>query len=151
MSSDETSYHGSCYCGAVTVSVEGDPAASGYCHCTSCRKWHSAPVNAFSMWPADKVSISGDYITSDKDAGSQRITCSKCGGCVANGKPDFGMMAIYAMTLDGSGAKFEPMGHLFYPERVMEVNDGLPKFADMPAPFGGSGDVIEETGNTGWR
>ena len=132
MNSGEVNYEGSCYCGAVTVSVAGEPMAAGYCHCNSCRKWHSAPVNAFCIWPKDKVSISGEQIGSEVDPQSRRISCSKCGGCVGIEKPELGMMAVYAMTLHGSGMKYDPKWHIFYPERVMELNDGLPKFVDLP-------------------
>src|SRR5262245_53299221 len=30
---------GKCFCGAVEIRVTGEPAAMGYCHCTSCRQW----------------------------------------------------------------------------------------------------------------
>ena len=59
MSQENTVYKGSCYCGAVTVTVAGPPAAAGYCHCLECRKWHSAPINAFSIWPDANVTIDG--------------------------------------------------------------------------------------------
>ena len=46
--------HGQCYCGNVQVTVTGPAAVSGYCHCLECRKWLSAPVNAFSVWPFER-------------------------------------------------------------------------------------------------
>jgi hypothetical protein len=36
-------YSGLCFCGAVQFSVSGEPAAMGYCHCDSCRRWSAAP------------------------------------------------------------------------------------------------------------
>ena len=51
MSAAEKTYEGQCYCGAVKVSVTGDPAGAGYCHCKSCRSWSAGPVNAFTLWP----------------------------------------------------------------------------------------------------
>lgn len=35
----EPTYQGQCFCGAVQFSVNGEPAAMGYCHCQSCRQW----------------------------------------------------------------------------------------------------------------
>ena len=35
--------------------MAGEPAAMGYCHCSSCREWSAGPVNAFSLWPPDSV------------------------------------------------------------------------------------------------
>ena len=42
--------HGKCFCGAVEIEVAGEPKVMGFCHCTSCRSWGAAPVNAFSLW-----------------------------------------------------------------------------------------------------
>ena len=33
----------------------------------------------------------------------------------------------------------------------MNVNDGLPKYVDLPEMFGGSGRTVHESQNTGWR
>jgi hypothetical protein len=52
-----TTHKGTCFCGAVEVTVTGEPAAMGYCHCSSCREWSAGPVNAFSLWPSDAVKI----------------------------------------------------------------------------------------------
>lgn len=43
MRADKT-YRGSGFCEAVQFDVGGEPAAAGYCHCDSCRKWSAAPV-----------------------------------------------------------------------------------------------------------
>src|SRR3954466_7306513 len=48
---------GKCFCGAVEVEVEGAPEAMGYCHCSSCRSWSAAPVNAFTLWKQENVRI----------------------------------------------------------------------------------------------
>src|SRR5258708_31207668 len=40
---------GSCFCGEVKFEVTGAPAAMGYCHCESCRRWSAGPVNAVAI------------------------------------------------------------------------------------------------------
>ena len=50
----ENTYNGSCFCGAVQLTVSGEPAAMGYCHCESCRHWSAGPVNAFTLWPPER-------------------------------------------------------------------------------------------------
>ena len=45
----DKSHIGTCFCGAVTVEVTGAPLEMGYCHCSSCRAYSGAPVNASSM------------------------------------------------------------------------------------------------------
>lgn len=154
MNDQTTDYSGSCYCGVVQVSVSARnaPLVAGYCHCLSCRKWHAAPINAWTLWRAGDVTITGGEVTnSQQDKDSRRISCTICGGCVANGKPGSDTIVVYAMTLAESDFKFEPTLHIHYSERVMDIDDGLPKFADTPERFGGSGKLIEKTSATGWR
>src|SRR5262245_13814835 len=56
MSNDKT-YSGRCFCGAVELAVSGEPAGMGYCHCDSCRHWSASPVNAFTLWRPDAVRV----------------------------------------------------------------------------------------------
>ena len=146
----ENEYKGSCYCGAVEVSVKGEPAVAAICHCHSCRKWHAAPINAWAIWPEDAVAITGETVKSVADEASGRISCSKCGGCVANHKPARNMMVVYPMTLAGSGLEYKPAFHIFYDERVMDIADGLKKFASVPEQFGGTGELVEEPDACAW-
>ena len=69
---------------------------------------------------------------------------------MANHKPKVNMTVVYPMTLVGSGLAYEPAFHIYYAERVMDIADGLPKFADMPEQFRGSGETVDEPQRTGW-
>ncbi len=150
-------YKGGCFCGAVEVEVKGQPAAVGICHCESCRKWHSAPVNAWAVWPDAMVKVTAgqDHLLGfnkqGADGPSGRSSCKRCGGAVLNRKPKIGMTVVYAMTLDSSGLMFEPTFRCFYGEGVLHMADGLPKFDDLPAPLGGSGKQCDEPAGTGFR
>ena len=53
----EHSYRGTCFCGAVEIEVSGQPNAMGYCHCRSCRSWSGGPVNAFTLWSPEAVTV----------------------------------------------------------------------------------------------
>lgn len=155
MSENNDKYQGSCYCGQVKIEVTGQPAVAGYCHCHSCRKWHAAPINAWAIWPDAAVQITEGkqqiraFDLQGEGGPSTRLSCSRCGGAVGNIKPKLSMTVVYAMTLADSGFKFEPTAHIFYAERAMDVHDNLPKFADVPTDFGGSGEMIEEPSVTG--
>lgn len=142
---NEPTYSGSCFCGAVQLTVSGAPAAQGYCHCRSCRHWSAGPVNAFSLWKPQSVKITrgADEIgTYAKTPGSQRKWCKKCGGHVFTDHPGMGLMDVYsAITPD---APFSPALHVHYGEKVLSVKDGLPKMKDMPKEFGGSGVTLPE-------
>ena len=151
MAQDDKTYGGKCYCGAVTMTMKGEPSASAICHCESCRKWHAAPINAWSIWPSDSVKFAGGKtVISSEHQASERVSCASCGGCVANIKPQIGMTVVYPMTYAGSGPDYVPSAHIYYEERVIDIADGLPKFADMPEHFGGSGRTIDEPIRSGW-
>lgn len=139
------SHLGSCFCGAVQIEATGPPVAMGYCHCSSCRSWSAAPVNAFSLWKPEAVRItSGDehVATFQKTEASQRVYCRKCGGHLMTDHPPLGLVDVYAATIPT--LKFAPGVHVNYAETVLPMRDGLPKLKDFPAELGGSGAVIPE-------
>lgn len=136
---------GSCFCGAVKLRVSGQPVAMGYCHCGDCRLWSAGPVNAFSLWSPESVTIqSGKELiqTYHKTENSYRKWCGKCGGHLMTEHPGFKLVDVYSAVLPT--LDFQPQLHVFYAERVLSVKDGLPKMKDMPAEMGGSGEVVPE-------
>jgi hypothetical protein len=142
--SDKTS-KGSCFCGAVEVTVTGEPLAMGYCHCESCRSWSAGPVNAFTLWKPENVKISkgadklGSYQKTEK---SVRKWCTVCGGHVLTDHPTWGVVDVYAATIPG--ISFKPAVHVNYEDTVLHLHDGLPKQKDFPAEMGGSGVLLPE-------
>ena len=83
-------YKGSCFCGAVEITVTGEPAAAGYCHCASCRSWSAAPVNAFSLWKPESVKVTkgeGNIGIYHKTERSYRKFCKACGGHLMTDHP----------------------------------------------------------------
>lgn len=149
--SENTDHHaGQCYCDQVQVEVKGDPVFAAYCHCESCRKWHSAPMTALAAWPDDAVKVHGDVTVSEKNDESRRTSCSKCGGNVLTTKPGLGWKVVYPLTLAGSDFSYKPAMHIFYENRVVDFNDHLPKFSDVPAEAGGSGVMLDEPSVSGW-
>lgn len=140
-----STYEGSCFCGAVAVSVSGDAAAQGYCHCASCRSWSAGPVNAFTLWKPEQVKFTrgADKVgTYHKTETSYRKYCKECGGHLLTDHPLWGVVDVYAATLPGLG--FQPALHVNYQETVLRIKDGLPKMKDMPAAMGGSGVTLPE-------
>src|SRR5581483_414289 len=95
-------YHGRCFCGAVELTVTGQPEAAGYCHCESCRSWSAAPVNAFTLWKPDAVEITRgaeNIGTFSKTPRSHRKWCKTCGGHLFNAHPEWGLIDVYAATI----------------------------------------------------
>lgn len=138
-------YTGSCFCGAVTIEVSGEPEAMGYCHCRSCRSWSGGPVNAFSLWKPDAVAVtSGEehVATFAKTALSHRQYCAKCGGHLMTRHPPIDLVDVFAATIPDLA--FAPAVHVNYAETVLPMKDGLPKLRDFPAELGGSGESMPE-------
>jgi hypothetical protein len=143
--SEQASYPGRCFCGAVEVVVTGQPIIMGYCHCTSCREWSAAPVNAFTIWPPASVKVTkgADNIGSfNRTERSFRKWCKSCGGHVFTDHPHMGVVDVYAATIPT--LPFKAALHVHYQETVLRVKDGLPKMKDLPKDFGGSGEVMPE-------
>ncbi|HYF07341.1 MAG TPA: GFA family protein [Acetobacteraceae bacterium] len=139
------SHTGACFCGAVEISVSGEPKAMGYCHCRSCRSWSGGPVNAFSLWdpPAVSVTRGAEHVaTFAKTPMSQRKFCRLCGGHLMADHPPLKMVDVFAATIPSLA--FSPGVHVNYGETVLPMKDGLPKFMDFPAEFGGSGRMAQE-------
>ena len=144
MAKDKT-YDGNCFCGAVQFTVSGEPAAMGYCHCDSCRKWSAGPVNAFTLWKPDalRVTRGADKIGSfAKTPKSQRKWCKACGGHLFTDHPQWSLVDVYAAVIPEF--PYKPGVHVHYQETRLRIADGLPKMKDLPGEMGGSGVVIAE-------
>lgn len=145
MAGHGVTYRGRCFCGAVEVTVTGQPVAAGYCHCESCRSWSASPVNAFMLWRPEvvKVTRGAELIgTFSKTPQSHRKWCKLCGGHLYNAHPEWGLLDVYAATVPD--APFVPKLHVHYQETRLRMADGLPKLRDIPAEMGGSGIAIAE-------
>lgn len=143
--SNESTYKGSCFCGAVQFEVSGNPAAMGFCHCESCRLWSASPVNAFILWKPEsfKVTQGKDNIaTYNKTSGSSRKWCKTCGGHIFTDHPEMGLIDVYSAVIPDF--PFKPGIHVHYQEATLQIKDGLPKMKDVPKEMGGSGINLAE-------
>ena len=143
--SENKTYTGSCFCGAVQIAATGEPVLMGYCHCDSCRHWSAGPVNAFTLWNPGAVKVTkgeGNVGTFNKTPNSFRKWCKTCGGHVLTEHPAMGLTDVYAAVIPG--LPFKPAIHVNYQETVLHMEDGLPKFKDLPKEAGGSGETMPE-------
>ena len=141
----ERTISGGCQCGAVRYTVRAPATETNHCHCSICRKIHGAIFVTFATFPRDAFSIdkgADDLATYDSSPGVHRTFCRTCGGHLMTDHPSMGMVDVYLNVVPDF--THEPTLHVFYAERTMAVKDGLPKFKDMPAEFGGSGDTLPE-------
>jgi hypothetical protein len=56
--------------------------------------------------------------------------------------PTLGVVDVFSATIPT--VSFQPGLHINYAETVLPMKDGLPKFKDFPADFGGSGETVPE-------
>ena len=138
-------YKGSCFCGAVEVAVTGETVATGFCHCSSCRSWSAAPVNKFSLWKPEAVTVTKgeeNIGVFHKTPKSYRKFCKICGGHLMTSHPLWDLVDVYTATIPTFRA--EPQLHVNYSETVLHMKDGLPKMKDLPKEMGGSGELLPE-------
>jgi hypothetical protein len=138
-------HKGSCFCGAAEIEVTGAPAEMGYCHCSSCRAFSGAPVNAFTLWKPEQVKVTkgAELIGRFNKVGtSDRQHCKRCGGHIMTAHPTFGLVDVYAAVIPT--LPFKPSVHLNYSETVLPMKDGLPKLRDFPTAVGGTGQTVPE-------
>jgi hypothetical protein len=136
---------GGCFCDAVEITLNGEPVASGYCHCASCRHWSAGPVNAFSLWKPESVRITrgaDDVGSYAKTPQSHRKWCKRCGGHLLTEHPGWSLVDVYAAVIPRY--RWQPQLHVNYQEAVLRVRDGLPKMKDLPREMGGSGETLPE-------
>lgn len=142
---DQTQYQGSCFCGDVQFTVAGAPAGMGYCHCEDCRKWSAGPVNAFTLWNPEAVTVTrgAEHIDSfAKTPQSVRHWCKNCGGHLYTEHPDMGLTDVFAAAIPEF--PFQPGVHVHYQETVLRLHDGITKLKDLPTEAGGSGTELPE-------
>ena len=145
MSQDEKTYEGQCYCGAVQITVTGDPVGAGYCHCTACRSWSAGPVNAFTLWPPEAVTVTqGEDKIAEYNANPRSLppVVHRLRRPPDDAAPGVEPVDVFAATIPTF--PFEPGVHVNYESTVLPMKDGLPKLKDFPAELGGSGESLAE-------
>lgn len=131
---------GSCFCGTVRFTTTGTPEGMGYCHCESCRAWSAGPVNAFSLWTPEAVTITdGEEAIASyaKTPRSERCWCTRCGGHLFTRHPHWNLIDVYVATIPS--LPFVPGVHVNHTEARLHLDDELPRFVDFPAELGGTG------------
>jgi hypothetical protein len=105
---------GGCLCGAVRYRVEGEPRASGICHCATCRKAASAPTLPFVLFPADRFAITrGEPVEFRSSPSVLRSSCGSCGSPLTYRSEDEpGRIDVMTCSLDDPEA-FPPTFHVW--------------------------------------
>ena len=133
-------YKASCYCGAVRYHVRADPVDAKICHCATCRKTHGAPMQWTAIFHKHDVRVTAGiahiafYSTALDRPGRAlpcKLRCALCGAPIAD---EGRRMWLAFPTLFDFGdppevpEAFMPTCHIFYRMRVLDIDDGLPKW-----------------------
>ena len=134
-------YRARCCCGAVAYEAGADPVDAKICHCGECRTLHGAPMQWAAIFRKKDIRLTSgfDRLTFYNSTLNRRdrvlpckVACAFCGTLIAD---EGRTMWLAFPTLFEFGtppkvpATFRPSCHIFYAMRVMDVDDGLPKWS----------------------
>ncbi|MEA2625896.1 MAG: hypothetical protein QOD06_1941 [Candidatus Binatota bacterium] len=134
-------YRARCHCGGVCYEVGVDPVDAKICHCRSCQTLHGAPMQWAAIFHKRDVRMTRGVEHLRFYSGVLRravreppckVSCVLCGTPIAD---EGRRMWLAFPTLFEFSAKgeipeaFRPTCHIFYGQRVADVDDGLPKWS----------------------
>ena len=122
---------GGCLCGAVRYRINGEPFASGICHCRTCRKVSSAPTLPFVVFRAGQYTVTRGSPTEFRSSPHiTRTFCGRCGSPLTYStadEPD--RIDVMTCSLDDPDA-IPPTFHVWVSHRPAwaEAANGLPAY-----------------------
>lgn len=132
--------NGSCYCGKCELTVIGKPIAVSICHCTICRRLSGGPFSIQSLHERAKFSCTvqaNDLWSIQSSDNVQRFRCKECGSPLyaTIGKAKTFVVARSCLKgIEKDDLDFRAQHHLHYSQRVIDIEDDLPKFVGTCAP-----------------
>ena len=93
---------GGCLCRAVRYRAEGEPLASGICHCETCRRAASAPTLPFAGFPTGSFVLTrGEPVEFRSSPHVIRTFCGRCGSPLTyRNEQDPGTIDVMLCSLD---------------------------------------------------
>lgn len=129
---------GSCLCGALRYSLDGEPVHFYHCHCSRCRKssgtGHASNIfisGGTLQWTGDTASIASYRLP--KAERFTRTFCKTCGGPLPIEIPSLNMVMIPAGTLD-TEPNIAPQARIFQDSKSDWScrSDEIPCFSTYP-------------------
>jgi hypothetical protein len=129
-----------CRCGAVRLSIKGEPAVQLYCHCDDCQSAHGGAYVASAIYPAGAVEIMQGATQTSAVRATPRLRCSECGEHLFSELAGVGMRSVNAYLLPKG--VFRAQFHVQCQHAVLPVEDDLPHYRAFPAAFGGQEEFV---------
>jgi hypothetical protein len=120
---------GKCLCGAISYTVDGEPAHSALCWCERCRRSAGATPVGWALFPNDAVTITGSPVSYESTPDTYREFCGTCGtGLFFRSEAIFpGQVDIQIATFDDPDA-FPPQAHI----QVADAPAWIDRHGDLP-------------------
>ncbi|MCJ1225607.1 hypothetical protein MMC12_002256 [Toensbergia leucococca] len=146
-------YEGGCHCGRVKYQLSREkPLDSKFCHCTTCQTLHGAPFQWAAIFHKEDINFThghhdlGWYDSSEKTTKHKlpcKVSCAYCRSPIMDEGRN--MILLFPALIHFKGNKedmknFAPTCHIFYPQRVVDIPDGLPKWTGL----NGKSELIED-------
>ncbi|KAL8751187.1 MAG: hypothetical protein Q9199_006597 [Rusavskia elegans] len=136
-------YEGSCHCGKVRYQLSREkPLDAKFCHCTTCQKIHGAPFQWAAIFHKDDINFThghhdlGWYESSEKTCVHKlpcKVSCAYCRTPIMDEGRN--MILLFPTLIDFKTPEdrknFDPSCHMFYTRRVLDINDGKPKWTGI--------------------
>jgi hypothetical protein len=127
---------GRCHCGAIRYEMpEAEVRHHALCHCADCRRHAGAPMVAWAMVPAERLSVAGRPVVYRSSEHGRRHFCGACGTSLfyVNEAVLPGMIDVQTGTLDNPDA-LPAQAHIQVAERIawMRTAHELPTFERYP-------------------
>jgi hypothetical protein len=130
-----------CRCGAVELTVRGEPLVQMYCHCDDCQAVHGGAYVPESVYPASAVEVTRGTPSTWKLKRSPRFTCTTCGTRLFIEVLPLGLRGVNGYLLPAE--EWKPTLHMQCQFAVRPVKDDLPHFKGRPARFAGSDETVD--------
>ena len=149
----QNAFKGACHCGAVEFEVTGPPAWTAICHCSICRRTHSAPYAELCAYDDVRITKGRERLSMYNCNGKSkedRYFCTHCGSKVYSKLNHLGCYAVFLQNFTapnhGADGKIDPRFamscHIFYGSGTISFYDALPKYETLPTAFGGDGKTL---------
>lgn len=98
---------GSCQCGQIQYTVEGESLMTYACHCKDCQKRTGSAFSMGAVYPLTALSVTGELTAwkrvSDDGHSNTRFSCSGCGNIIYGvGSATASIIKLQPGTLDAS-------------------------------------------------
>jgi hypothetical protein len=153
-----THYSGECDCGAIKFTCEGEPIFTQHCHCNKCREVSSLSTREkdklgygfTAAYPTNSLKIveGNDHLDEVIKNRVKHLLCKSCHSLIygISLEPEkqggIGVNANNFIFSGGVPESFKPVRHVWYKDRIVDMNDDLPKFIDQPKDQFGSGELF---------